>query len=202
MPRDDKGKGKGKGSWWGGGGRRSDKGGGKGPADHGDKKSAWQCKHCQRIWNPKESAFCGGCGKPMSDCKRLASPDKNVTKLLNENQKLRKEFDEFKKQLNNNAPKQRAGGGGKGQGSGQGRVSGPGKGIGPPSHLPPDSPPPNASDSTPPRAASISPSQVSVLFRGQMVSLAELLKLLGRSNQPLRGARLGGGAATFHRKRS
>ena len=60
MPRDGGGKGKGKGK-----GNGKDGGGGGG----NDKPTAWQCKDCQSLWNPRGATFCGGCGKPRESAK-------------------------------------------------------------------------------------------------------------------------------------
>ena len=161
-----KGGGKGKGAGKGGGG-----GGGKGKTVLKD--TAWQCRNCKAIWNGKDAAFCGGCGKKKTECIRLPKPDANIQAVINENKKMRQELEDLKKSFDKNnkaAPavvKQNVGGGGGGNGgNGGGGVKGGGSHGNPTSYAQQLSPKPLAA------------SNVMVQYCGQSISLQELNSIL------------------------
>ena len=107
MPRWGKGNGGkggkgGKGNGGGGGGTDGGKGGNGNQPSKSSKKSMWQCKKCRGdVWS--SGGFCTGCGGSKSECKRTVQVNPNITKLMEENRKIREEFDKFKKDMQKQA---------------------------------------------------------------------------------------------------
>ena len=174
MPPRGKGKGKGKGKKGGGGAAGNDNagGGGKGPNDMRKENESWQCRHCgDKVWST--GAFCTGCGGSKSACERPPRkiPDPNLDKLMEENGKLRKEMDGFRKDMQkrvtDKTPDKKPGeGGAKGNG---------GRSLYPPAA---SANPPSLATANPPQPKNISNRDILVQFDGANISLATLHEML------------------------
>ena len=163
-----KGKGKGKG---GGGGR---KGGDAAAAAHGvggngGGNTAWQCKDCANLWNGKGSLYCGGCGKPIAECKRIPTDDKVSRLIRAKDNELKSLRTDFKKLQDFVYDKDKGGKGGGGKGDG-----GPAKAGAVAGSLNTTTPdPPFGLDKT----KAIPNKEIRIPYMGQSVSLAVCMGL-------------------------
>ena len=101
MGKGGKGKGKGLGKGKDGGAASNRMAGGRGGNNNTRKRTElWQCRRCDDKVR-SAGAFCTGCGGSKSACKRPTAniPDPNLDKYIEESKKIRKEFEDFRKDV-------------------------------------------------------------------------------------------------------